>query len=86
MELSSSEQAMIGAYVCGLDYTGAILVADSNNKRFQIHETDQWSVVNMDPISSHKPRDFVYDADTDTVWVLSKDKTRFYLSKLEILS
>ena len=40
MELNSSEQAMSWPFVCGVDSTGAVLVADCNNKTFQVHETD----------------------------------------------
>ena len=72
MEFISSQQAMNEPFVCGVDSTGAVLVADSKNKKFQVYDTnDQWHMVTMDPISSHQPRDFLYDEDRDTVWVLT---------------
>ena len=86
MEFSSSQQAMDYPFVCGVDFTGAVLVADYGNKTFQVHETDdQWSVVSVDPISSHKPRDLLYDADTDSIWVLKHHGLSFYITKLERL-
>ena len=45
MEFSSSHQVLEFPFVCGVDSTGAVLVADHYNKTFQVHDTDdQWSV------------------------------------------
>ena len=83
MDFSSNLQKMSLPCVCGVDSTGAVLVADYNNKSFQIHETDdQWSVVSVDPIRTHRLLDFLYDGDTDTVWVLSQGDGA-YLTQLD---
>ena len=83
MDFSSRKQAMNMPFVCGVDSTGAVLVAGFHTQTIQIHgRDDQWSVIRIDPISSHLPRDFLYDADTDTVWVLTWKKGCF-LMKLE---
>ena len=85
MEFSSSQQGMSWPIVSGVDSTGAVLVSDYLNQSFQIHETDdQWSVVSLEPISSHWPLDLLYDTDTDTLWVLTRDESNVhYLSKIE---
>ena len=87
MEFSSSKQVMDWPFVCGVDSTGVVLVADHHNKTFQIHETDgQWSEVRMESIRSHCPFNFLYHSDTNTVWVVTEDDNgSFYLTKLERL-
>ena len=45
IEFSFSQQVMNLPFVCGVDSTGAVLVADHRNKNFQVHGRDgQWSV------------------------------------------
>ena len=83
MELRSTQQAMNGPYVCGVDSAGDVLVADHHNKMFQIHDTNnQWLVLSIDAIASHKQLDFYYDSVKDTVWILTRENDRFYVTEL----
>ena len=60
IEFDYSQQVMNWPLVCGVDSISAVLVADYSNKNFRVHErNDQWSVVNIGPISSNAPLDFV---------------------------
>ena len=72
MEFGSTEEAMRYPFVCGVDSTGAVLVADHYNKKFQIHESgDKCSVVVIEPTSSHCQYSFLYDAGRETAWAFS---------------
>ena len=84
LEFSSNQLVRDVPNVCGVDSTGAVLLADGDNKNFLVHERDdQWSVFSIEPVELDDPLDFLYDAETDTVWVLTLEATYcFYLTKL----
>ena len=72
VDFSSSEDTVRYLCVCGMDSTGAVLVADQGNRNFKVHMSDdQWSVVSMEPLPSHRPLDVLCDADTGNVWTLT---------------
>ena len=84
-ECSPNPRVKIGPMVCGVDCTGAVLVADRGKKQFQVHETDgQWSVFKLDSLRGHDLFDLLYDPATYTIWVLSY-KHGHYLTKLREL-
>ena len=76
LNFTSNQQAMKTPYVCGVDFTGGVLVADCNNKQFQLFDADKtWSVFKIPCISAYHPFDFLYDAETDKIVVLLHPNT-----------
>ena len=71
LDFTSSQMSMIYPYVCGIDSTGCVLVADCNNKQFQLLDAGKtWSVIKILCIASQNPFDFLYHAESDKICVL----------------
>ena len=68
---SSSLQTMHYPYVCGIDCTCGVLVADHGNKQFQLIDKDKtWSAFKIPCIDSWCPFDLIYHVESGDIWVL----------------
>ena len=71
LDFSSNLQPMSYPFVCGVDSTDGVLVADCSNEQFQLLDAVQtWSVFKTPCIALQNPFDFLYHAESDKICVL----------------
>ena len=79
----SCKESLSYPFLCTTDSTGAVLVANYR-KTFQVHETgDEWSLFRIDCLTGKYPYDFIYDEQTDAMWILTNYQSLQKLEKLQ---